>query len=58
MLRVLVAALALPTILLTTGAAWAGNAIVPVSTPEPASLLLLAGGVAGVVAAKRLRRRR
>ncbi len=66
MLRTLFMGIGIPTIMLTSAAAWAGVPvefipieIVPItSVPEPASLLLLAGGVAGIAAVKRLRRRR
>lgn len=63
MLRNLFMAIGIPAFMLTSVAAWAGAPVpnpidlIPTSVPEPASLLLLAGGVAGIAAVKRFRRR-
>jgi hypothetical protein len=50
------AAMALIGLAMTTGAAYAG--IAPTQTPEPASMTLLAAGVAGIALVRKLRRRK
>ena len=49
------AAIALIGLAMTTGAAFAG---LPVATPEPASMALLAAGVGGIALVRKLRRRK
>lgn len=43
---------------LGAGTAWAGVVAPPVSVPEPATLGLLAAGIAGIAGIRRLRRRK